>query len=128
MPSDDVAAAETGDPTLEELALLEEMRNAITLEDAERVVHAAKNSGLSPEEWFIQRLDEKLAERPPLLPAPARLVFATLRPAYRGRAPRRRNVRTRRAKARAPSGDPSPEPEPLDLLDAAVLVLGWERV
>jgi hypothetical protein len=41
----------------------------------------------------------------------------------------RRNVRTRRAKARAPSGDPSPEPEPpLDLLDVAVLALGWGRV
>jgi hypothetical protein len=103
------------------------MRNAITLEDAARVVSAAKNSGLSPEEWFIQRLEEKLAERP--LRAPARLVFTTLRPAYRGRAPRRRNVRTRPARARAPSDDPSPEPEPpLDVLDAAVLALGWERV
>jgi hypothetical protein len=40
---------------------------------------------------------------------------------------RRRNVRTCRAKARAPSGDdPSPEP-PLDLLDLAVLALGWGR-
>ena len=50
------------------------------------------------------------------------------RPARR-ESRRSRNIRTRRAKARAPSGDPSPEPEPpLDLVDIAVLVLGWGRV
>jgi hypothetical protein len=53
----------------------------------------------------------------------------TCRPSRHSRQHRRRNIRTRRAKARAPSGDPSPEPEqPLDLLDIAVLVLGWGRV
>jgi hypothetical protein len=43
------------------------------------------------------------------------------------RSRRRRTTATRRG---PPSqGDPSPEPKPpLDLLDAAVLVLGWERV
>lgn len=71
------------------------------------------------------------------------------RPARR-ESRQRRNVRTRRAKARAPSGDP-PEPprsagstyvaparcrargrnrpsDPLDLVDLAVLSLGWGRV
>jgi hypothetical protein len=49
------------------------------------------------------------------------------RPArQRGRASRRRSVRTNRATARG--RDPSEPEPPLDLLDAAVLALGWGRV
>jgi hypothetical protein len=44
----------------------------------------------------------------------------------RGRGARRRSVRTSRARARGPD-DSEPEP-PLDLVDIAVLVLGWGRV
>jgi len=62
------------------------------------------------------------------------------RPAARRESRRRRNVRTRRAKARSPgsssddgpsegeSGPAAHSREPLDLLDIAVLALGWGRV
>jgi hypothetical protein len=50
------------------------------------------------------------------------------RPRQQGRARRpRRTVRTGRAKARAPASSKEPDP-PLDLLDLAVLALGWGRV
>jgi hypothetical protein len=52
----------------------------------------------------------------------------SVRPHHRDRAPRhRRRTSNGRRKARSPSGKDSEPDPPLDLLDVAVLALGWGR-
>ena len=56
----------------------------------------------------------------------ARSTHTAARPLRAAR--RRRTVRTGPRRARAPSGEDSEPEPPLDLLDLAVLALGWGRV